>query len=72
MVDIAKPKGPAIIAGKENFVGLLNPYRGLVSESELRVGRNYANGGVRSEDVQKRRVKDLEEGRSRVRRVEKL
>lgn len=72
MVDIAETQESAVIASKEDFIGLLNPYRCLVRESESRVGRDHANGGVGSEDVQKRRVKDLEEGRSRVRRVEKL
>ncbi len=72
MVDIAEAKGSAVIASKEDFVGFLNPYRCLVRKSESGVGRDHANGGVVSEDVQKRRVKDLEEGRGSVRRVEQV
>lgn len=72
MVDVTEAKWATIVARKEDFVGLLYPYWCFVGEGETRIRGHNPDRGVVSENVQKPRVKNLEEWGSCVGWIEEL
>ena len=72
MVDVAHPERAAVVAGEEYLVGIRHPDRRLMCESKCRVRRDSPDGCRRTENLEEVGMKDLEEWRGAIRRVEEL